>query len=141
MPFAFPCEEEDFSQVNSLLQFMTRESTMNQTQADILVQRIRAKSRHSDSYDIPRSPGARIDTCHSMLGYSEVFLLDDGSVIEVGKAVLLSWGCLAAYDGIPPTCPHCRNDLSLDGMGRKKKTLRELHDCLVCGWQDPDVRT
>ena len=115
---------------------------MNQTQADVLVQQILAKSRHADSYEIPRfSPGVRIDKCDSLLGYSEVFLLDDGSVIEMGEAVLHSWGCLAAYDGINPTCPYCRTDLSLDGLGRKKKTLQELHRCMVCGWRDPDFRT
>lgn len=114
---------------------------MKQTQADMLVQQIQAKSRHSNYYEIPRlSPSACIDECDSILGHSEVFLLDDGSVIEMGKAVLHSWGCLAAYDGINPTCPHCRNDLSLDGRGKKKKTLQELHGCMVCGWQDPDFR-
>ena len=115
---------------------------MNQTQADILAQHIQAKSRYSDSYEIPRfSPGVRVDECDSLLGHSEVFLLDDGSVIEMGKAVLHSWGSLAAYDGIDPTCPHCHNDLSLDGLGRKKKTLQELHRCMACGWQDPAIRT
>ena len=115
---------------------------MNQTQADILAQHIQTKSRHADSYEIPRLPrGARIDECDSLLGHSEVFLLADGSVIEVGKAVLHSWGCLAAYDGINPTCPSCHNDLSLDGLGRKKTTLQELHRCMVCGWQDPDICT
>ncbi len=115
---------------------------MKQTQADMLVQHIRAKSKQAPAYDIPMLPRrARIDACDSLLGPSEVFLLADGSVIEVGKAVVHSWGCLAAYDGINPTCPHCRHDLSLDGSGRKKRTLQELHRCIVCGWQDPDFRT
>lgn len=114
---------------------------MKQTQADMLVQHIRTKSKQADSYDIPRLPhGACIDTCDSLLGPSAVFLLADGSVIEVGKAVLHSWGCLAAYEGINPTCPQCFHDLSLDGLGRKKTTLQDLHGCLVCGWQDLDFR-
>ena len=125
-----------------VLQAITKESTMNKTQADMLVQHIQAKSRQATSYDIPRLPlGARIDACDSLLGPSEVFLLTDGSVIEVGKTVLHSWGCLAAYDGLNPTCPHCRHDLSLDGLGRKKTTLPDLHGCAVCGWRDPDFRT
>ena len=142
--FAFSSSrrKKDRSKAESILSFLTKEPAMNQTQADILILQILAKSRQSDSYAIPRfSPGVRIDECHSLLGRSEVFLLDDGSVIEMGKAVLYSWGCLAAYDGINPTCPSCHNDLSLDGLGRKKKTLQELHSCMVCGWQDPDVRT
>lgn len=115
---------------------------MPKTHADILVQHIQARSKQAASYDIPRLPrGARIDACDSLLGPSEVFLLADGSVIEVGKTVLHSWGCLAAYDGLNPTCPHCRHDLSLDGRGSKKTTLPELHGCAVCGWQDPEFRT
>ena len=115
---------------------------MNKTLADILVQHIQGKSRYSNSYEIPCLPlGARIDACDSLLGPSEVFLLVDGSVIEVGKTVLHSWGCLAAYDGLNPTCPHCLHDLALNEMGRKKTTLPELHGCAVCGWQDSEFRT
>lgn len=115
---------------------------MHKTQADILVQHIQAKSRYSNTYEIPYLPrGARIDACESLLGPSEVFLLADGSVIEVGKTVVHAWGCLAAYEGIQPTCPQCRHDLSLDGRGRKKTTLPDLHGCAVCGWQDPEFHT